>query len=40
MSVTKKLFGTCPTGEEVYVYTITNSNGTSAEVMDFGAVLV
>ena len=40
MSVTKKLFGTCPTGEEVYIYTITNSKGVSAEVMDFGAILV
>lgn len=40
MSVTKKLFGTCPKGEEVYTYVITNSNGVSAEVMEFGAVLV
>ena len=40
MSVTKKLFGTCPNGEEVYVYKITNNSGVSAEVMDFGAILV
>ena len=40
MSVTKKLFGTCPTGEEVSIYTITNNKGVSAQVMDFGAILV
>lgn len=40
MSVTKKVFGTCPAGEEIYLYTLTNAMGLSAQVMNYGAILV
>ncbi len=40
MSVSKKIFGTCPGGGEIYLYTITNAKGLSVRVMDYGAILV
>lgn len=40
MSISKKVFGTCPTGEEIYLYTITNGKGMSVQVMNYGAILV
>ncbi len=39
MSVTKKLYGTLPTGEDVYAYTLTNENGLSAEIINYGAII-
>ena len=40
MAVSKELFGTCKTGEEVYLYTLSNESGMSAQVTNFGAALV
>ena len=40
MPVTRKNFGKTPEGKEVTLYTIQNSNGVSAEVTNFGAILV
>ena len=40
MSVTVRKFGVTKKGEKVSLYTIKNSNGTEADVMDFGATLV
>ena len=40
MAVTSKTFGNAPDGTEVTLYTIKNSNGFTAEVTNFGAILV
>ena len=40
MAVTTKNFGKTPNGQEATLYTIKNNNGVSAEVTDFGAILV
>ncbi len=40
MPVTTKNFGKTPEGKEATLYTIQNSNGVSAEVTNFGAILV
>ncbi len=40
MAVTSKSFGNAPDGTEVSLYTIKNSNGFTAEVTNFGAILV
>ncbi|MBR4342650.1 MAG: galactose mutarotase [Lachnospiraceae bacterium] len=39
MGITSKEFGLTKTGEKVTLYTITNSKGISAEVIDYGAIL-
>lgn len=40
MAITTKSFGKAPDGTDVSLYTITNGNGLTAEVTDFGAILV
>ena len=40
MSVTKELFGTAKDGREVYAFTLENTNGMKARVINFGANLV
>ena len=40
MAIEKKLFGTMPNGEEVYIYTIKNSNGMAAEICTYGGTIV
>lgn len=40
MSVKQEFFGTTEAGEEISLFTITNENGMSASVTDFGAILV
>lgn len=40
MSVTKQEFGVTKAGEKTYLYTITNQNGMSVQVTNFGAILV
>ena len=40
MAITAKNFGTTPDGTQVQLYTITNGKGFTAEVTDFGAILV
>ena len=40
MSVTKKNFGKNKKGQDVTLYSIENKNGMTAQVMDFGAILV
>ena len=40
MAITTKNFGKTPDGTEVSLYTIKNNNGFSAEVTNFGAILV
>ncbi len=39
MSITKKLFGKMPNGQEVYCYTLSCECGISAEIIDYGATL-
>lgn len=39
MSITKKLFGKMPNGQEVYCWTIACDCGISAEIIDYGATL-
>lgn len=40
MSVTRKRYGTLKDGREAFIFTILNSNGTSASITNYGAVLV
>ncbi|MRY42929.1 galactose-1-epimerase, partial [Parabacteroides distasonis] len=40
MSVEKKLFGMMPTCENVYIYTLKNSNGMEVEISTYGAAVV
>ena len=40
MGVQKELFGTDKEGKEVYLYTLSNSRGMKAKVMNYGAILV
>ena len=40
MAISKEIFGKTETGETVYIYTITNNNGMTAKVINFGAILV
>lgn len=40
MAVSKKSFGTCKCGKEIFLYTLENKNGMKAEVMNYGAILV
>lgn len=40
MSVEKKVFGKSPEGQDIYLYTISNSHGMKASVTNLGAVLV
>lgn len=40
MSVSREEFGTSPAGEQIDLYTITNSKGMSAQVTNYGAILV
>lgn len=40
MSIETQSYGTLPTGELVSLYTLTNSNGLSAQVTNYGAILV
>ena len=38
--MTKELFGTTGDGKEIYVFTLENSNGVKARVINFGAILL
>ena len=38
-NMTKELFGTTGDGKEIYVFTLENSNGMKARVINFGAIL-
>lgn len=40
MGVTKKSFGKSPEGKDVFLYELSNENGMSVSVTDFGAILV
>jgi len=40
MSISKREFGTMPDGQEIELYTLTNAGGLSAEIMNYGAILV
>ncbi|HVO72673.1 MAG TPA: aldose epimerase family protein [Ignavibacteriaceae bacterium] len=37
--IEKRLFGTLPDGREVYAYTLKNSSGMKAEIIQFGAIV-
>jgi len=37
--ITKDIFGTMPSGENVYVYTLTNANGVSMKVLNLGGII-
>lgn len=39
MAITKAVFGKTPEGENVYVYTLDNGNGLSAEILNFGGII-
>lgn len=40
MGVVKEKFGTARNGKEVYAFTISNTNGMQAKIINFGAILV
>lgn len=40
MGIVKEKFGTTKTGEEVFLFTLTNKNGVEARITNFGAALV
>lgn len=40
MSITKKYFGKTNDGTEVHIYTLINSNGMSAEITNYGGIVV
>lgn len=40
MAAESRVFGVCPDGREVRMYTLENANGMRAEIIDYGAVLV
>jgi len=40
MNIEVKQFGTTPDGQEVQLYTLSNSNGLKAEIMTYGAIVV
>lgn len=40
MTVSKRSFGTCKCGKEIFLYTLKNANGMIAEITDYGANLV
>ncbi len=40
MKENKRLFGRLTTGEEVYIYTLSNSRGMEVDILDFGGILV
>ncbi len=40
MGIVKEKFGTTKCGKDVYAYTLTNTNGMQAKVINFGAILV
>ncbi len=40
LKITKKLFGKTLEGAEAYIYTLTNSNGMTAEISNFGGIIV
>lgn len=37
--IEKKLFGTMPTGEKIYVYTLKNDSGMQVKIINFGAIV-
>ena len=39
MAITKSLFGTMPSGEKVYCYTLDNGLGLSAEILSLGGII-
>lgn len=39
MSVTKRLYGTLPNGDEVYAYTLNNDRGVSVEILNYGGIV-
>ena len=40
MSIEKELFGTMPSGKEVYIYTLKNSNGMETKICTYGGTIV
>jgi aldose 1-epimerase len=40
MSIEKKIFGKTLEGNEAYIYTLTNSNGMSADITNFGGIIL
>jgi aldose 1-epimerase len=40
MSITSSVYGSLPSGESAKLFTLTNSNGLSAQVTNYGAILV
>ncbi|WP_426350026.1 aldose epimerase family protein [Alloiococcus sp. CFN-8] len=40
MKENKRLFGKISTGEEVYIYTLSNSKGMEVDILDFGGIVV
>ncbi|NMA66034.1 MAG: galactose mutarotase [Clostridiaceae bacterium] len=40
MSITKRHYGILPDGQEVSLFTLTNNNGLSAEIIDYGGIIV
>jgi len=39
MAIKKEAYGTMPTGEAVYLYTLDNGNGVTAEILNYGGIV-
>lgn len=39
MAIKREVYGTMPTGEAVYIYTLDNGNGLSAEILNYGGII-
>ncbi|MCE1200060.1 MAG: galactose mutarotase, partial [Marinilabiliales bacterium] len=39
MNIKKEIFGQCPKGEKVYLYTLVNPNGLTVRITNYGAII-
>ena len=39
MNIKREIFGQCPKGEKVFLYTLVNPNGISVKITNYGAII-
>ena len=39
MNIKKEIFGQCPRGEKVFLYTLVNPNGITVKITNYGAII-
>ena len=39
MNIKKEIFGHCPKGEKVFLYTLVNPNGITVKITNYGAII-